>query len=97
MKKIISVVLVFACIASFMTVFGFASDAEAAGEVNGLLNKLVSAYADFITPFLEQYNGAATEIIFETGINDFLGKIDSVFESICVAIVELVETVENLF
>ncbi len=96
MKKIISVLLVFAAVASLMSVCGFAADADA-GSVNGVLNKLVEAYADFVGPIVDEYNCSAGDIIFDTGINDFLGKIDSFMEAICVGIVELVETVENLF
>ena len=97
MKKIISVLLVFAAIASLMSVCGFATDAAAADSVNGILNEIVSAYTDFVAPIVEDFNCGANDIVFDMGVNDFLASIDAFIESICVAIVDLVATVENLF
>lgn len=97
MKKIISVLLVFAAIASLMSVCGFATDAETAEAINGVLGEITSAFADFVTPLMEDYNCGSSDIIFDTGFNDFLGRIDAFMESVCVAIIELVATVENLF
>ncbi|MBQ2847444.1 MAG: hypothetical protein IJE74_04235 [Clostridia bacterium] len=94
MKKIISVLLVFAAIASLMSVCGFAAEAT---SVNGILNEMVSAYTDFVAPIVEDFNCGANDIVFDMGVNDFLASIDAFFESICVAIVDLVATVENLF
>lgn len=97
MKKFISIMLVFAVVASLMSVCSFAADADAVGSVNGIINKIVEAYADFVGPIVDEYNCSASDIIFDTGLNDVLDSIDSFFESICVGIVELVETIENLF
>jgi hypothetical protein len=90
-------VLAFAVVASLMSVCGFAADADVVGSANGMLNDLVEAYADFVGPIVDEYNCSAGDFIFDTGLNGFFGSIDEFFESICVGIVELVATIENLF
>lgn len=97
MKKFISVLLVFAAVASLMSVCGFAADADVVGSANEMFNKIAEAYADFVGPIVDEYNCSAGDFIFDTGLNGFFGSIDAFFESICVGIVELVETIENLF
>ena len=97
MKKLISILLVFAAVASLMSVCGFAADADAVGSVNGFLGKIVEAYAEFAGDITGEYNGYASELIFETGLNDLLGSFDGIIERICEGIVELVATVEKLF
>lgn len=97
MKKFISVLLVFAAVASLMSVCGFATDADVANSVNGILADIAEAYADFVGPIVDDYNCGANDLIYDTGLNGFLADIDAFFESICVGIVELVATVENLF
>ncbi len=97
MKKFISIMLVFAVVASLMSVCGFAADADPVGSVNGFLNQLAEKYADFIGPIVDEYNCSAGDIIFDTGLNGFFESIDAFFESICVGIVDLVATIENLF
>lgn len=97
MKKIISVLLVFAVVASLLSVCGFATDAEAANTINGVLDGITSAFADFVAPFMDEYNCGANDLIFDTGLNDFLGRIDAFMESVCVAVIELVATIEGLF
>lgn len=97
MKKIISVMLVFAAIASFMSVSGFATDAATADALNGVLGDITSAFADFVAPFMDDYNCGSSDIIFDTGFNDFLTDIDAFMESIVVGLIDLVATIENLF
>lgn len=97
MKKFISIMLVFAVVASLMSVCGFAADADPVASVNGFFNDAVEAYADFVGPIVDEYNCAAGDFIFDTGLNGFFERIDSFFESICVGIVDLVAAVENLF
>lgn len=97
MKKIISAMLVFAVIASLMTVTGFATDAGAVETANGFFNDITSSFADFVAPLMDEYNCGAGDLIFDTGINDFFDRIDAFFETVCVGIIELVATVENLF
>lgn len=97
MKKIISVLLVFAVVASLTSVCGFAADAETVSAINGTLDKMTSAFADFVAPMMEEYNCASNDIIFDTGLNDFFGRIEAFMESVCVAVIDLVATIENLF
>lgn len=97
MKKTISVLLVFAVVASLMSVCGFATDAETVSSVNGVLDKMASAFADFVTPLMDEYNCSSNDIIFDTGLNDFLGRVEAFMESVCVAVIELVATIEGLF
>lgn len=97
MKKFISVLLVCTVVASLMSVCGFAADADVVGSANGILDKLAEAYADFVGPFVDEYNCGAGDLIFDAGLNGFFESIDAFIESICVGIVELVATIENLF
>lgn len=98
MKKFISVMLVFAVVASLMSVCGFAADAaDVVGSANEMFNKIAESFASYVDPIAEEYNCSAGDFIFDTGLNGFFGSIDGIFESICVGIVELVETIENLF
>lgn len=97
MKKFISIMLVFAVVASLMSVCGFAVDVDTVESANGFLNQIVEAYADFVGPIVDEYNCSAGDFIFDTGLNGFFESVDSFFESICVGIVDLVAAIENLF
>lgn len=97
MKKFISIMLVFAALASLMSVCGFAADADSVSSANGFLNQIVEAYADFVGPIIDEINCTSGDIIFDTGLNGVLGNIDAFFESLCVGIVDLVEAIESLF
>ena len=97
MKKFISVMLVFAAVASLMSVCGFATDADLANSVNGIFADIAEAYADFVGPIVDDYNSGANDFIIATDLNGLFADIDAFFESICVGIVDLVATVENLF
>lgn len=97
MKKIISVMLVFAAIASLMTVSGFATDAATAESLNGFFGEITTAFADFVAPLMDDYNCGSSDIIFDTGFNDFLTDIDSFMETLVIGLIDLVATVENLF
>ncbi len=68
-----------------------------ANSVNGIFNNLAEAYADFIGSIVDDFNGAADDIIYDIGFNGFFADVDALFESICVGVVELVATIENLF
>lgn len=97
MKKIISVLLVFAAIASLMSISGFATDAATADTLNGVFGDITTAFADFVAPYLDDYNCGSGDIIFDTGLNDFFGDVDSFFETLIVGLIDLVATVEKLF
>lgn len=97
MKKIISVLLVFAAIASLMSVCGFATDAGTAEAINGVLGDITTAFADFVAPLMDDYNCGSSDLIFDTGLNDFFASIEAFMESICVAVIDLVATIESLF
>lgn len=97
MKKIVSILLVFAAIASLMTVCGFATDAEAVSSVNGVFDEITAAFAEFATPIADSYNSIADKIVLDSGINDFLARVDGFMESVCIAIIDLVATIEGLF
>lgn len=97
MKKIISIMLVFAAIASLMSISGFATDAATADTLNGVFGDITTAFADFVAPYLDDYNCGSSDIIFDTGLNDFFGDIDAFFETLIVGLIDLVATVEKLF
>ncbi len=97
MKKIISIMLVFAALASLMAVSGFATDAGTVDSLNGIFGDITSAFADFVAPFVDEYNCGSGDIIFDTGLNDFFADIDAFMETICIGIIDLVATVEALF
>lgn len=97
MKKIISIMLVFAALASLMAVSGFAFDAGVVEEANGVFSDITNAFADLVGPITEEFNCGAGDLIFDTGFNDFLDRMDASLESFCIAIIDLVATIENLF
>ncbi len=97
MKKIVSILLVFAAMASLMSVCGFATDAEAISSVNGAFDEITAAFAEFVAPITDDCNSIADKIIFDSGINDFLARVDGFMESVCEAIINLVATIEGLF
>ncbi len=97
MKNIISVMLIFAMLASVLSVGAFAVDAGLVDEINTELVKLDDVIADFFAPIADQFNCGSDDFMFEAGFNDFFGGIDNVVEAIVNGIIKLVADVEALF
>lgn len=97
MKKFISVLLVFAAVASLMSVCGFATDADTANSVNSFLGEIANAYDDFADAIVADFNCGVDDLLYDVGLSDFFADVNAFFDSIFAGFVELVAKVANIF
>lgn len=100
MKKIISILLAVTMVFSITTVCAFAADADIPGEINGVicevnaeidntLGDISTLISDHAAVANEKLNELGNKIVFDSGLNSFLARIDDLVESFISSIIRI--------